>query len=102
MRLVPTNRTLSEAKRNASLSIKLNFSAPSTLIIHLQFSRQTTFPGSSSTGINSSLQAHLALDKSGMASTSGDLRERYSAIDLETTRVLAEAGATVMDCTLSE
>jgi hypothetical protein len=37
-----------------------------------------------------------------MASTSGDLRERYSAIDLETTRVLAEAGVTVMDCNLTE
>src|SRR5258708_39396007 len=57
------NRTLSEAERNASISNKLNFSAPSTLIIHLQLARSYA-PGSSCAGIKALLQAHHALDKS--------------------------------------
>src|ERR1035438_7813394 len=43
MRPHPTNRTLSEAARNASISTKLNFSAPSTLIIHPQLARSDSF-----------------------------------------------------------
>ena len=39
----PANRTLSEAARNASISTKLNFSAPSTLIIHPQLARSDSF-----------------------------------------------------------
>jgi len=54
------------------------------------------------TSVHNHMPAELKARFGGMASTSGDLRERYSAIDLETTRVLAEAGATVMDCNLSE
>jgi hypothetical protein len=39
----PANRTPSEAARNASISTKLNFSAPSTLIIHPQLARSHSF-----------------------------------------------------------
>src|ERR1035437_2493522 len=66
----PANRTLSEAARNASISTKLNFSAPSTLIIHPQLARSNSFrlilrwnqlprSGSSCVGQESSLACRL-------------------------------------------